>query len=797
MAAEARDAAQLDVFIAHRFLPWQGPGGKTVVACAGPDGDARRIIARLYGPGARIVGASAALVTQAIEHAFRARLTHDAVFKLDECAPQFSARRVLTPAGSVLSVTLIPLALYGLFLTAEFAGFLLLALLCFCYLGNILFRLTLFAAAASPRDTGYRVAPEALSRLAPELLPVYSILVPLYREANMLPGLIAALKRLDYPASKLDIKIILEEDDTETIAAALALRLDRRFELLRVPVCQPRTKPKACNYGLRFARGDFVVIYDAEDRPEPDQLLKAAAAFRALPARIACLQARLSFYNARENWLTRMFTLEYSGWFDFLLPGLSRFGFPIPLGGTSNHFRIRTLRALHAWDAFNVTEDADLGIRLARCGYRVVPFDSTTYEEAVGAVRPWIRQRSRWLKGYMQTFLVHWRTPAAFLRAVGWPRFLAFTLFIGGTVVTNLFSPFFWLGSLLWTWQGSGNWLGLSGSAFLETVFAALIAGNAVLTVLAMAAPLKRRWFHLIPYGATVFLYGLLISAAAYRALWQLATRPFYWEKTEHGGPPRFSARLGAAAAVIAGGALIASDTCHANPWLRERGAGEAIAGMSLSKSSAGFAPGGRAANAASNIHFEYGLLENLTFVTHSDMIYETQITGGGAGRFDTAWAGARIALRRWDNAILSSEAEFGAAGVYAAPWPSGRTALAGAAQGRFSFGQAFPIAGRHSFFAAELGWRWRGGPPADEALFDATLGTTPWPSALLMLQSFSLASTGVAHAPYRRYATHKLQLSLAQQVNGALWLQAGLTATVAGADQGNMGAVTAVWWRF
>ena len=252
----------------------------------------------------------------------------------------------------------------------------------------------------------------APARIEDAELPVYTLLVPLYREANMLGGLTRALSRLDYPAAKLDIKLILEAVDAETIAAARALDLPGNVEILVVPDLHPRTKPKALNYALPFARGDYLVIYDAEDRPERDQLRKALAAFRQGPPNLACLQSKLNLYNADDNWLTRQFTIEYGALFDGLLPALDRLRLPIPLGGTSNHFRVAALKWLMAWDPFNVTEDADLGTRLARSGYRCQVLSSTTFEEAPVKFVSWLRQRTRWIKGYMQTWLVHMRQPA-------------------------------------------------------------------------------------------------------------------------------------------------------------------------------------------------------------------------------------------------------------------------------------------------------------------------------------------------------------------------------------------------
>lgn len=357
-------------------------------------------------------------------------------------------------------------------------------------------------------------------------MPLYTILVPLYREANVLPRLARALLLLDYPRDKLDIKLIVEEDDAETVAVAQALTRHGPFEVVRVPDGKPKTKPKACNYAMHFARGEFTVIFDAEDRPERDQLRKAVAAFRRHPADVACLQARLAFYNAEENWLTKLFALDYGLWFEVLLPGLGRIGVPMPLGGTSNHFRTAVLRELGGWDPFNVTEDADLGIRIAQLGRRVAMLDSTTFEEAPARFGIWLRQRSRWLKGYMQTWLVHTRRPFGLLRRTGIGGFLAFHFFIGGAVATSLANP------LLWTLCALSLIHPRGGEVF---ALSCLIGGNAVLTLLATIAPMRRGRRDLAPFGLTVTLYWALISLAALRGLAQLVTNPFHWEKTAHG----------------------------------------------------------------------------------------------------------------------------------------------------------------------------------------------------------------------------------------------------------------------
>jgi cellulose synthase/poly-beta-1,6-N-acetylglucosamine synthase-like glycosyltransferase len=396
------------------------------------------------------------------------------------------------------------------------------------YVANAAFRACLFWVGAEEPPL-QATSPKAI---ATEDTPIYTILVPLFHEANVLPALSAALRRLDYPAAALDIKFVVEEDDRETVEAARMVAADGVSDVIVVPPGEPRTKPRACNYALQFARGEFLVIFDAEDRPEADQLKKALHVFRHSGNDLACLQARLNFFNARECWIARMFALDYALWFDFLLPGLDRLQIPMPLGGTSNHFRIEALRAIHAWDPFNVTEDADIGIRLARKGLRVRTLDSTTYEEATNAFGAWMRQRTRWMKGYMQTWLVHMRNPRQLWRNAGAGGFFGFQLFVGGTVVSALLNPLLWLIFIV-SFFAPVPAIGIGGIHAFSGF--GLLLGNAIFAYLAMLGPYRRGWLDLSPYALLVPFYWLLISIAAYRALWQLARDPWYWEKTPHG----------------------------------------------------------------------------------------------------------------------------------------------------------------------------------------------------------------------------------------------------------------------
>lgn len=372
----------------------------------------------------------------------------------------------------------------------------------------------------------------------PREWPVYTILCPLYKEALVVPQFIAAMQAIDYPKRQLEVLLLLEEDDTETIDAIRAMDLPGFFKITIVPPSLPKTKPKACNYGLQRASGEYAVIYDAEDIPDPLQLKKAVIAFEGSGANIGCIQAKLNYYNWNQNILTRLFTLEYSLWFNLILTGLQSIKAPIPLGGTSNHFKTKMLRDLGGWDPFNVTEDADLGIRLAKRGLKTAVLDSTTLEEANSAIGNWLRQRSRWIKGYMQTYLVHMRDLREFGRKSRRIDMITFQLVIGGKVVSMLVNPLLWamtIGYFLYR-----PVLGpVIESLYLVPVFyigaVSLIIGNFLYLYYYMIGAARQGRPELIIFAVFVPFYWLMMSIAAVYALRDLMTRPFHWHKTKHG----------------------------------------------------------------------------------------------------------------------------------------------------------------------------------------------------------------------------------------------------------------------
>ncbi len=541
LRAEPPSAALLDPalrtdYIRHGAIPWRSEAdGGVVLAMLDPENDAtaaffadRMGTRRIH----RVVTARFDILWS-LQYAFDDLASSEARDALYEADPSLSARTTLTVPQLAGFYVLLSALLLGLAFapTPTLVG--LCSVATAIYAATCLFRFVLTWVGAD-RRMDIAVTAAEIAALNDAELPVFTVLVPMFREHEVLPILVEAMRRLDYPRAKLDVKLVLEANDTQTIEAAKALHAESLFEIVRVPHSLPKTKPKACNYALRFARGEYTVVFDAEDIPEPDQLRKVVAVFRRASERVACVQARLNYFNRDDNFLTRMFTLEYSQWFDYLLPGLHQLRIPIPLGGTSNHFRTATLLALGAWDPYNVTEDADLGVRLTQAGYRVAVVNSTTFEEANGIFRSWINQRSRWIKGYMQTWLVHMRRPLMLWRRLGPVGFLGFQLFIGFPPVTALINPLLWLSFALGLFLGPDVVARLYPGPVLALAMLNLIAGNAMYIYFNMIAAAKRRWYHLVPWGLLAPLYWVLHSVAAYKAAYQLVVRPHYWEKTQH-----------------------------------------------------------------------------------------------------------------------------------------------------------------------------------------------------------------------------------------------------------------------
>lgn len=453
---------------------------------------------------------------------------------LAERAPAFSARRVVTRTQRQTFLAAAGLILVGLLVSPTNATIGLIGVVTFFYLAATCFRVYLFGRSTDP-DLVEHVSDEEARSLPSADLPVYTVLIPAYREPEVIGDLLKHMRAVEYPRDRLDIKLLIEADDSATIAAIRGADPGDEFELVLVPPSEPRTKPKALNYGLSLARGEIVTIFDAEDQPEPLQMRRAVVALGRHGPDLAGVQAKLSYANPDQNIITKWFTIEYGMWFSLLLPGLAAGNAPIPLGGTSNHFRREALERIGAWDPYNVTEDADLGIRLFREHYSVRILESTTLEEANSDFINWVRQRSRWYKGYLQTLLIHLRSPLALYRDVGLLGMTQLVLFVGGTPLLAVLNPVFW--------AMTGVWF-VAHPAVIQALFPAPLfyagllcwsVGNFLIAYLTVVSCRLTRRPELFWAALLVPVYWVMMAIAGVKAVWQLLVAPAFWEKTVHG----------------------------------------------------------------------------------------------------------------------------------------------------------------------------------------------------------------------------------------------------------------------
>jgi cellulose synthase/poly-beta-1,6-N-acetylglucosamine synthase-like glycosyltransferase len=468
-------------------------------------------------------------IRAAVWHTGAQRRVRHAISSLFDNLPRFSARTVLTGSQGFLAGMFLSPFLAALLIAPELVLPVLHPVLSYLYLASLLLRIR---ALTYRRRKRYREPPPV-----PGPLPCYTVLVALYREATVAEQLVRCLKRLDWPPSLLDIKLVCEADDEDTITALQAQMLPRHMEIIKVPPAHPRTKPKALTYALSGVRGEYLVIYDAEDRPHPGQLQEAHKRFCDLPPDVACLQAPLIITNARSSWLSAIFSLEYSSLFRGLLPMLSQYRMPMPLGGTSNHFRTQVLKEVGGWDPFNVTEDADLGLRLFRLGYRADVLRRQTLEDAPVSAKIWMGQRTRWFKGWAQTWLVMMRQPRRLVREMGLGACLIFHLMIGGMLLSSLLHPLIFV----FLAQGAAAMLEApTGSIpasviwlfFVDTVN--IFGSYLIFVALGVSTMTEHEKRLLGPRWMAVPLYWMMTSVAAWRAIIELRVRPFFWKKTPH-----------------------------------------------------------------------------------------------------------------------------------------------------------------------------------------------------------------------------------------------------------------------
>ncbi|RZS88044.1 cellulose synthase/poly-beta-1,6-N-acetylglucosamine synthase-like glycosyltransferase [Phyllobacterium myrsinacearum] len=453
-------------------------------------------------------------------------LADKAARMIEDFRCEYSAKTVLTGQQGILIGMLITCLLLDALEKQQFGWRGLHVFFSLFFLACVLLRLVA-CKSASGDD------PPPLPAISPAELPVYTVMIALYQEADVVPQLVKAMLALNWPRSKLQVLFLCEADDAATLTALRCQVLPQSFDIIPIAGYGPRTKPKALNYGLLLSKGAFVVVYDAEDRPHPDQLLEAFQHFQRADEKLGCLQAPLKIANAHESLVARMFAFEYAAHFQSFLPWLAHRGLVLPLGGSSNHFRYDCLIAIGGWDPHNVTEDAELGTRLARLGYRADMIARATLEDAPAEAGVWFRQRTRWFKGWIQTWLVQMRKPFTVLAQLGFRRFIVYQLLAAGMIVSSLLYPL----TLLFMLSVSFCWLSGSDVFARHQDILCIDLINIVMGYLSFhrlgqralaGATMPGRILPWIP------LYWLLMSLAAWRALGQLNTRPFLWEKTPH-----------------------------------------------------------------------------------------------------------------------------------------------------------------------------------------------------------------------------------------------------------------------
>lgn len=512
----------------HRVLPWRHVGGATVLITSRPE-EFARLTAELssdHGPFVMAL-ASERDIHNSLLATRQTALIRKAETLVDSSESCRGATSVLSPKLAATITAAAAAAFYlapaGLFATLFVWTVITLLAATGLKLAAFLMHIKTRGELAGQSD-----AP-SIARL-----PIVSIMVPMFRERDIAHRLVRRLGRLDYPRELLDVLLVVEEEDEITRATLVNAQLPRWMRVVIVPAGPIKTKPRALNYALNFCRGSIVGVYDAEDAPEADQIHKVVQRFHERGPEVACLQGILDYYNPRTNWLSRCFTVEYASWFRVVLPGLARLGFVIPLGGTTLFFRRKVLEELGGWDAHNVTEDADLGIRLARRGYRTELIETVTEEEANCRALPWVKQRSRWLKGYAMTWGVHMRNPRLLWRQLGPKRFFGVQVLFVATLTQYLFAPLlwsFWLVALGLPHPMDGM---LPDWAFW-TITGLFLTSETINIAVGIYAVRGPKHAHLIPWVPSLHLYFPLGALAAWKAAHEVLTKPFYWDKTQHG----------------------------------------------------------------------------------------------------------------------------------------------------------------------------------------------------------------------------------------------------------------------
>lgn len=377
----------------------------------------------------------------------------------------------------------------------------------------------------------------SLTPLQRARLPRYTVLVPLLHEANMLSQLATQLTLLDYPPDKLEVLILMEASDHATRDAAKAMTWPDYCHLITVPEAPPQTKPRACNYGLSLATGKYLVIYDAEDKPRPDQLLQACMAFEGGPDELVCLQSPLLADASQGGWLQRQFATEYRILFWVILPVLSYLSAVIPLGGSSNHFRRHQLQLIGGWDAYNLTEDAELAVRLAKNKFTTQVLAAATIENAPHSFQVWLKQRTRWFTGHIQTLHLHMANPLRDIKLLGPQRYALAVVLFAGRILIGLGHLFFTVFFITYLLRLGAGEVDLDAAHFTTAETIALLGYLSFVITFSIVGYINAPpigFFGKLFIAMTQSFYWLLTSLALLVAAKRIYAGQLNWLKTPH-----------------------------------------------------------------------------------------------------------------------------------------------------------------------------------------------------------------------------------------------------------------------
>lgn len=356
--------------------------------------------------------------------------------------------------------------------------------------------------------------------------PTMTVIFPLKGEDAVIYDTIKAIKNLDYDKALMQVLVVVERTDLLTLETLSKINLPDYFELITIPSMPPFTKGRALLHAIDRVKGRYLTIFDAESRPEAAQMKKAAFYLMNSKEEVCC-QAKIRISNKSQNWITRNFATEYFEWFEFHLNKLSDKNLPFGLGGNSFYISTECLRKAGAWDAYNVTEDVDLSVRLIKQGVKLKILDSYTDESCPDSSTNWINQRTRWNKGLFITQLVHLKksffNPHFSTR--GWFSF--WLRMFCGTLL-----PFYNIYITLYIATSFRN----SYNSLFSKILWGLFAVNLLLSLYVNHINYKKLGIRqsIVVSFLDVVKYLILNIFAGFTAFWEYFRAPMKWNKTVH-----------------------------------------------------------------------------------------------------------------------------------------------------------------------------------------------------------------------------------------------------------------------